>query len=143
MTGNSCTALSDRTLFVLPYIFICVWHLTTCCCLVRFRMPDAKSVFYEGESTNIKKQQQQHFSFVIRFKFKLLHDCSDQHEAEKHLIITSLTSQQRVFDGYPSYMWPQIKRGLLLSECLCIYKCTMDLHYTKSICHPFTQSLAF
>lgn len=106
-------------------------------------MPDAKSFFYEGDSTNKEKIKTHLFSFVIGFKSKLLHDCSDQHVAEKHLIITTLTSQQRVSDGYPSHMWPQIRCGLLVSECLCIYKCTMDLHHTKSTCHPFTQSLAF
>lgn len=47
-------------------------------------MPDAKSFFYEGESTNKeKKKKNSFFSFVIGFKSKLLHDCSDQHVAEK------------------------------------------------------------
>jgi len=56
------------------------------------------------------------------------------------LIITALTSQQsqwkpqRVSDGYPSYTWPKIRCGLLVSECLCVYKWTVDLHYTKSMC---------
>ncbi len=57
LTDNSCTANTDRTLFVSSYILICVWHLTTCCCLLWFRneMPDAK-LFYEGGSTNINDQ---------------------------------------------------------------------------------------
>lgn len=108
------------------HIYLCVWHLTTCCCLVRFRMPDAKSFFYEGEYTKL-----------IFFLLLLVLNPSSftivliSMWLKKHLIITTLTSQQRVSDGYPSYMWPQIRCGLLVSECLCIYKCTMDLHYTE------------